>query len=140
VSSFWFIIKQQWTIEEISNFSNSSHLEWRAELSDTFWNGTTQELSQPNLKFFFQSIYTDYTNLTYFDKISPLNLLLWNSWTKLKQIWLGWSLGGPLSILCPTVKMAAVTKNRNFFSCQFLLYYKSKWTQILTAATCQWVV
>jgi hypothetical protein len=29
------IIKQQWTIEEISIFSNSSHLEWRAELSDT---------------------------------------------------------------------------------------------------------
>ena len=25
--------------------------------------------------------------------------------------------------------MAAVTKNRNFFSCQFQLYYKSKWTQ-----------
>jgi hypothetical protein len=29
------IIKQQWTIEEISIFSNSSHFEWRAELSDT---------------------------------------------------------------------------------------------------------
>jgi hypothetical protein len=25
----------------------------------------------------------------------------------------------------PPFKMAAVTKNRNFFSCQFLLYYKS---------------
>jgi hypothetical protein len=35
LSSFWFIIKQQWTIEEISIFSNSSHLDWRAELSDT---------------------------------------------------------------------------------------------------------
>ena len=34
-SSFWFIIKQQCTIEEISIFCNSSHLEWRAELSDT---------------------------------------------------------------------------------------------------------
>jgi hypothetical protein len=39
-----------------------------------------------------------------------------------------------------TFKMAAVTKNRNFFSCQFPLYYKSKWTQILTAAIWQWVV
>ena len=28
-------IKQQWTIEEISIFSNSSHVEWRTELSDT---------------------------------------------------------------------------------------------------------
>jgi hypothetical protein len=28
-------IKKQWTIEEISIFSNSSHLEWRSGLSDT---------------------------------------------------------------------------------------------------------
>ena len=34
------IIKQQWTIEEISIFSNSSHPEWRAELSDTILKGT----------------------------------------------------------------------------------------------------
>ena len=33
---------QQWTIEEISIFSNSSHLEWRAELSDTILKGTHQ--------------------------------------------------------------------------------------------------
>jgi hypothetical protein len=39
-SSFWFILKQQWTIEEISIFSNSSHLEWRAGLSDTILKGT----------------------------------------------------------------------------------------------------
>jgi hypothetical protein len=35
----WFILKQQWTIEEISIFSNSSHLEWRVELSDTILKG-----------------------------------------------------------------------------------------------------
>jgi citrate synthase len=34
------IIKQQWTIEEISIFSNSSHLEWRAGLSDTLLKET----------------------------------------------------------------------------------------------------
>ena len=34
------IIKQQWTIEEISIFSNSSHLEWRSGLSDTIMKGT----------------------------------------------------------------------------------------------------
>ena len=37
MSSFWLI---QWTIEEISIFSNSSHLEWRAGLSDTLLKGT----------------------------------------------------------------------------------------------------
>jgi hypothetical protein len=40
LSSFWLILKQQWTIEEISIFSNSSHLEWRAGLSDTLLKGT----------------------------------------------------------------------------------------------------
>ena len=40
MSSFLFIIKQQWTIEEISIFSNISHLEWRAGLSDTILKGT----------------------------------------------------------------------------------------------------
>ena len=40
MSSFWFILKQQWTIEEISIFSNSSHLEWRMGLSDTILKGT----------------------------------------------------------------------------------------------------
>ena len=40
MSSFWLILKQQWTIEEISIFSNSSHLEWRAGPSDTILKGT----------------------------------------------------------------------------------------------------
>jgi hypothetical protein len=40
LSSFCLILKQQWTIEEISIFSNSSHLEWRAGLSDTILKGT----------------------------------------------------------------------------------------------------
>ena len=40
MSSFWLILKQQWTIEEIYIFSNSSHLEWRVGLSDTILKGT----------------------------------------------------------------------------------------------------
>jgi hypothetical protein len=40
LSSFWLKLKQQWKIEDISIFSNSSHLEWRAELSDTILKGT----------------------------------------------------------------------------------------------------
>jgi hypothetical protein len=39
LSSFWLLLKQQWTIEEISIFSNSSHFEWRAGLSDTTLKG-----------------------------------------------------------------------------------------------------
>jgi hypothetical protein len=37
LSSFRLIIKQQWLIEEISIFNNSSYLEWRTDLSDTIW-------------------------------------------------------------------------------------------------------
>ena len=40
MSSFWLVLKQQWTIEEVSIFSNSSHHEWRAGLSDTNLKGT----------------------------------------------------------------------------------------------------
>ena len=36
---------------------------------------------------------------------------------------------------CPQFKMVAATKNVNFFTCLFLLYYNSKWAQILSAAT-----
>ena len=40
----------------------------------------------------------------------------------------------------PPFKMAAVTKNRNFFNCPLLLQYKSKRAHVLTAATWQGVV
>ena len=35
LGTFWLKIEQFWPFEEISIFSNSSHLEWRVELSDT---------------------------------------------------------------------------------------------------------
>ena len=40
MSSFWLKLNQQWTIEEISIFSISRHLEWRVELWDTILKGT----------------------------------------------------------------------------------------------------
>jgi hypothetical protein len=40
LSSFRPILKQQWTIEEISIFGNSNHLEWMVGLSDTILKGT----------------------------------------------------------------------------------------------------
>jgi hypothetical protein len=70
-------------IEEISIFSNSSHLEWRAGLSDTILKGTHPRTIPArfgliwfsgfrgedlnfilgfSVKFFFQPIYTDYAN------------------------------------------------------------------------------
>jgi hypothetical protein len=36
LDTFWLKIKQFWPFEEISIFSNSGHLGWRAWLSDKF--------------------------------------------------------------------------------------------------------
>ena len=40
LGTFWLKIEQFWPFEEISIFSNSGHLEWRARLSDTILKGT----------------------------------------------------------------------------------------------------
>jgi hypothetical protein len=40
LGTFWLKIEQFWPFEEISIFSNSSHLEWRAGLSDTILKET----------------------------------------------------------------------------------------------------
>jgi hypothetical protein len=64
------------------------------------------------------------------------NLLLWNYWANLNQTLLKWSLGGPLSQLCPSArpvsKIAAITKNRNFFKWPKVLYFKPESAQIWT--------
>ena len=64
------------------------------------------------------------------------NLLLWKYWANLNQTLLKWSLGGPLSKLCrqrrSVSKMAAITKNRNFFKWPKLLYFKPESAQIWT--------
>ena len=40
MGTFWLKIEQFWPFEEISIFSNSSHLAWRAGLSDTILKET----------------------------------------------------------------------------------------------------
>ena len=40
LGTFWLKIEQFWAFEEISIFSNSGHLEWRAELWDKIFKGT----------------------------------------------------------------------------------------------------
>jgi hypothetical protein len=90
LGTFWLKLEQFWPFEEISIFSNSGHLEWRAGLSDTILKGThpgtiparfgliwfsgfsfnCSYMARNSLtcilgfsvKFFFQPIYTDYAN------------------------------------------------------------------------------
>jgi hypothetical protein len=40
LGTFWLKKEQFWPFEEISIFSNSSHLQWRAGLSDRILKGT----------------------------------------------------------------------------------------------------
>ena len=63
-------------------------------------------------------------------------LLLWNYWANFNQTLLKWSLGDPL-LNCvrqrrPVSKMAAITKNRNFFKWPKLLYFKPESAKIWT--------
>jgi hypothetical protein len=67
------IIKQQWIIEEMSIFSNSSHLEWRAGLSDINIKGTIP--ARFGL-IWFSSFRGKDLNVIYFEKRSHLNLFL----------------------------------------------------------------
>ena len=64
------------------------------------------------------------------------NLLLWNYFANLNQTLLKWSLVGPFSNCVrqrrPVCKMAAITKNRNFFKWPKLLYFKPESAQIWT--------
>jgi hypothetical protein len=99
LSSFWFIIKQQRTIEEMSIFSNSSHLEWRAGQSDKILKGTLKEKSSV-------------VNISHF------NLLLRNHWANCNQILVEWSLDGPLPKLCPVIN------HHNFYKKSTYLYLK----------------
>ena len=59
-------------------------------------------------------------------KLSHFNLLLWNPWTELTKPGRDGPWVGPFQNCVqqprPLFKMAAATKNRNFFNCPLLLY------------------
>jgi hypothetical protein len=80
----------QWTIEEISIFSNSSHLQWRAGLSDTILKGTIP--ARFGL-IWFSGFRGEDLNVIFY---------LRNHWANCNQTLVEWSLDGPLPNLCLT--------------------------------------
>ena len=105
------------------------------------------ELYKHNDELFniYYGIFYELWTFTYFDRLCKLekrgdeikkNLLLWNYWANLNQTFLKWSVCGPLSNVVhqhrPVSKMAAITKNRNFFKWPKLLYFKPESAQIWT--------
>ena len=88
------------------------------------------ELYKHNDELFniYYGIFCELWTFAYFDRLCKLekrgmkfkkNLLLWNYWANLNQTLLKWFLGVPFQICVrqhrPVSKMAAITKNRNFF-------------------------
>ena len=93
------------------------------------------------MNFELLPILTDYAIRKKGDEIKR-NLLLWNYWANLNQILLKWSLGGPFQNCVrqrrSVSKMAAITKNRNFFKWPKLPYFKPESAQILTVYAQWW--
>jgi hypothetical protein len=83
------------TTKEISIFSNSSHFEWRAWLSDTI------------LKWDYPQTIPAKFGLIWFSgcREENLNVIFYQNIPQIR----------------PPFKMAVVTKNRNFFNCPLLL-------------------
>jgi hypothetical protein len=92
LGTFWLKIEQFWPFEEISIFSNSSHLEWRAGLSDKNLKGTIAALVYVKMSWNFNCSYMARSSLTYipgfsvkffFQPIFSSNLGIF--WLKIEQ-------------------------------------------------------
>jgi hypothetical protein len=83
-------------------FSNGSHLGYRTALTDTILKGDHLRIISAKFELW---TFTDFDRLWNKKKGGmklKKNLLLWNYWANLNQTLLRWSLGGPLSKLCPS--------------------------------------
>ena len=68
------MIKQQWKIEEISIFSNSSHLEWRAGLLDIIVKGILPRIIPARFGLiWFSSFRGKYLNVIFYQNMPNLH-------------------------------------------------------------------
>ena len=83
------------------------------------------ELYKHNDELFniYYGIFYELWTFAYFDRLCKLEkrgdeikkiLLLWNYWANLNQTLLKWSLGGPLSKLCPSVPSCIQDGRRHY--------------------------
>jgi hypothetical protein len=114
-------IKQQWTIEEISIFSNNSHLEWRAGLSDTILKGTHPTTIPARFDVIFYQNMPNLHNQYKSAERKTRNIYMLNYSLPCRDgRWVG-PFQNCVRQPRPPFKMAIVTKNRNFFNCPLLL-------------------
>jgi hypothetical protein len=98
LGTFWLKIEQFWPFEEISIFSNSSHLEWRAGLLDTILKGTHP--ARFGL-IWFSGFRGEDLNVIFYQNMPNLHIVIFS--TNCNQTLVEWSLDGPLSKLCPVI-------------------------------------
>jgi hypothetical protein len=94
LSSFWLILKQQWTIEEIYILVTVAILNGGWGCRTQIWKGTTKGPSQPNLfLIWFSGFRGEDLNVFFYQNMPNLH-------NRLKEIWahfdLYWSSNGQL--------------------------------------------
>jgi hypothetical protein len=128
LSSFWLILKQQWTIKIssplFSIFSLAAILVGSLDHRTPFWKGAIQGslYSSPDCHH-CASVVRPSVNFSHF------NQLLWSHWANLNQTFVEWSLDGPLPKMCPVIPTSnqdgCQAKNRKKggwnFNCPLLL-------------------
>jgi hypothetical protein len=119
-------IKQKLTTKGIYIFGNSSHYEWRAALSDTILKRDHAPTIPAKVTLiWFSGFRGEDLNVIFYKNMPNLHNQYKSVERKISQKNLEYMLNCVRQRRPPFI-MAAVTKNINSFSCQFLLYYKSK--------------
>jgi hypothetical protein len=72
LGTFWLKIEQFWPFEEISIFSNSGHLEWRAGLSDTNLKGTHPGTIPARIGLIWFGSFREDLNVIFCDRLCKL--------------------------------------------------------------------
>jgi hypothetical protein len=89
---------------ELWTFSNGGHLGYKTVLTDTILKGDHPRIISAKFGWdWLSSFRGEEFFLISSPLFSNLNPLLWNYWANLNQTLLKWSLGDPLSKLCPSV-------------------------------------
>ena len=73
LGTFWLKIEQFWPFEEISIFCNSSHLEWRAGLSDTILKGTNPGTIPARFGLIWFSSFREDLNVIFYQNMPNLH-------------------------------------------------------------------
>ena len=120
-----FPLKPLWQLEP-----NFTEMVFRKSSIDNYHLVTMWQKSWPpimQLFFFLPHLAKGYVSFCHHlasilhHKLSHLNLFLWNHWTKFNQSWFGWSIGDPISILCPILHSRWWSLLKINILCLFLL-------------------